>query len=186
MRTHFHRSSLRPLAATALCLALAACGGGGGSSSDTGGTDTTGTSETPVSPLVGVWQADASELFAANLAGLGSVAITCSGTLQLRFEASGAFDEGGDPVCTGPSMSGTGTLVTTGAYSSTDAQITFSSVTTSGGVTVVMDGGPSFTLPLSTLGNGTASYSVSGNVLSITFTDASVGTVTQRWTQVSG
>ena len=174
----------RALAALGLSLALTACGGG--SEDGTATTDPAGDGESTVSALVGVWQADAADLFAANLASLGSVPLSCSGTMQLRFEDTGAFESGGDPVCTGPSMSGTGTLVSTGRYSNTDAQVTFSGVSNSGGVTVVVEGGSTFTLPLIVMGEGTASYSLSGNALTITFTDASLGTVTQHWTKVSG
>lgn len=155
----------------ALTLSLAACGGGS-SDSDASSGGAGGAN------LVGLWQADANALLAANTANVGTPGVDCSGLMQLRFEAGDSFNVGGEVVCTSGAMSGNGTLVTTGNYRTSGDQLTLSNATTSGGITL---GGS--TLPISFVGNGSATYRISGNTLTLTFSGGSAGTITQQWTR---
>ncbi|MFC3682469.1 hypothetical protein ACFOPI_02620 [Hydrogenophaga luteola] len=145
---------------------LTACGGGGGDA-DEGSTG-----------LTGNWQAEANALLAANTANVGSTGVTCTGTMLLRFQSDGGLELSGDPVCSRGAVSGSGTIVTTARYSTSGNQLTISGAVTSGGVTI--GGG---TIPITFLGNGTATYSINGNTLSISFTNGSVGDVTQTWSR---
>lgn len=168
MTKHLRALPIAALLATAFT--LTACGGG----SSGGGEDGAGDG---ASPVVGIWRADAAALLAANTAALGGApGINCTGIMQLRFEGNGNYDVGGDPVCSSRGISAEGTIVTTGRYSVSGSQLTFSNSVTSGGVTL-----GTRTIPISFIGDGSATYSISGNTLTLTFSGGSAGTITQQW-----
>lgn len=142
-----------------------------------------GSGDGGVPAVLGVWQADAGALLDAN--GVETGELRCTGTMQLRFEADGSFEGGGDPVCVGPTLSGTGTIVAAGRYAVAGRALTFADVTSAGGVTLTTDeGAVAGTLPFQFIGAGTADHEVRGGTLTLTFAGPS-STITQVWTRAS-
>lgn len=175
-------------------LLIAGCSGSEGESSDASSTASTpGTTAprtaTPSSltdpasggDLVGGWTADASEILAANTVNVGGAgAVACTGPIVMTFSADGSFDRSGTITCAIADMSFTGTLSSVGRWESAGSTVIISETTTSG--TMLM-GGVEIPVPDS-FGDGTGEYSVVGDVLTMTFTIAPVGTVVQTYARV--
>lgn len=127
--------------------------------------------------IEGSWVADASDILAANTANVGGTGVDCSGPITMTFAADGTFDRSGTVSCSLGGMTASGTISTSGRYAVADDQITISGTTPGGRMTL---GGRSVPTPDS-FGDGAATYEVSGNTLTITFTESPVGTVTQTY-----
>jgi hypothetical protein len=138
---------------------------------------------TTTGALEGTWKADAGELVAANTANLGGTGpLVCRGPLRLTFRADGKFKHGGTATCTVGEQSVSATISTEGDYATSEDQILLSNTRSTG--TLDLPGGD---VPFPAgLGNGTGTYEVSGDVLTLTFTDPSVGEVTQTWQRAAG
>jgi hypothetical protein len=150
-------------------------------------TTTEGRADSPY-PIVGTWTADAGQILAANTANLGGTpGLGCEGEIVMTFTAEGTFTRTGEVVCGGqnPMVNATGSFSTSGEWyhdadtgqlvtdvSSTDGQILFPNMDE--------DDAATFSDPWSA---GAADYQVVDGVLEVTFTDASVGTVTQKYVQ---
>jgi len=133
------------------------------------------------SDIEGTWTIDAGELLAANTANLGAApAFLCTGPINMTF-AEGTYTRGGEMTCTADSITGGGTLQSTGNYTVDGSTITVSNSVSSGSLT--FDGA---TVPFSdSLGAGSYDYEVNGDSLKITFSDPSVGEVTTTYTRVA-
>jgi hypothetical protein len=103
--------------------------------------------------------------------------VTCSGPIRLEFGEDGSFAQRGEATCEGGGFANTVTLESTGRY------------TTEGGTMTITDLESTSTIEVNgttqPAGEGTefqlneAAYEVDGDTLTITFTNPSVGTVTQ-------
>ena len=161
-----------------------ACGGGDDSASSSTTTaagattesTTTTTAEDGGGALEGTWAIDAGEALAsatANLGGTGGG--TCSGQLTLTF-ADGTLRRGGSARC----GSGTVTVDATGTYTVDGDKLNVSM--TSSNTRAEVRG---MTVPVpDSWSSGVATYKVVDDTLTITFTQASVGTVTSKYTRV--
>lgn len=205
MAMHSLRRPTAAALAAVLALGLGALAGCGGSSGSDGtgsgsGSDTTVTSEgattaapsgdTTTAPdeatttaaeadgggdLVGTWTADAGDIFGANTANLGGTSIDCSGPVNLEFRDDGTFSQSSTATCSIQSISGTATIDSTGSWTTDGDQIVISGSTSDGTMEIMGQ-----TQPVEAgMSDGTATYEVDGDTLSITFTEATVGTVTQ-------
>lgn len=162
-----------------------AAGDGGGEADET---TTTAADETTTSEaedgggggdLVGTWTAQAGDILGANTANLGGVSFECTGPITLEFGEDGSFSQTGTSTCTVQGQSGTAEFNATGSYEASGGTITVTDVTNEGSMTMMgvsqpMEGG---------FGGGEAQYTVEGDTLSITFTEETVGTVTQVYTR---
>ncbi len=132
--------------------------------------------------IVGQWTADASGILGSNLSNLGGTpaGMSCTGPLTLDFAADGGFVASGEATCTLGGVSLTASITTTGQWSSEDdGSITISGASSEGGFDV-----PGVEIPpIELLSDGQFDYTISGDTLSLTFTDPTVGTVTQDWTR---
>lgn len=141
-------------------------------------TDVTTTTEASSGDLEGAWVADAAEILAANTANLGGTGgLGCTGPITMTFTAEGTYDRSGEVTCSVGGTTASGSVSTSGRYAIEGSRLTVSG-TTSGG-TMSM-GGTEIPTPDS-FGDGTADYEVSGDTLTITFSDPSVGTITQTY-----
>jgi hypothetical protein len=196
-----------PLALVAALL-LAGCGSGGdsgdasatasatasGSPSGTPSTDAASPSPavTPTddedtaaadgAALAGEWATTARAIFEANTANLGGAnGLRCSGPVRLTLAAGGDLTYDVRARCTLRGRSGTGRLHTTARWSATGDQIQIRGSRSEG--TITLDGG--VTVPMPTVfENGTATWAIAGDTLTIEFTDPSVGTVAHRFTRL--
>lgn len=169
-----------------VALTAAACGGddSAGSSSTTAGpgATTASTTTTTAEPsgeaaLEGTWAIDAGELLRAGTANVGGTGgSTCSGRVTLTF-ADGTLQRAGNITC----GAGTGTIDTTSKYKVDGDKLIVSDTSSRSSYAVR---GVSIPLP-DNWGNSVATYKVVDDVLTITFTQASVGTVTSKYTRVS-
>jgi len=117
----------------------------------------------------------------ANMANLPAGAMTplCDGPITMAF-ADGRFNRSGSVVCSAGLNSlveGTATIATTGTYSIEGDRLVVSDTANTG---VMELAGTNVPFPDS-WGNGSATYRIDGDVLEIIFSDASVGTVTQKY-----
>lgn len=158
-------------------------GGGDDEATTTAAEDTTTTEDGGEAggggDLVGTWTADANDILGANTANLGGVTFECTGPITLEFGDDGAFSQTGTSTCTVQGQSGTAEFNATGTYEASDGTITVTDVTNEGTMTMMgvaqpMEGG---------FGGGEAEYTLEGDTLSITFTEETVGTVTQVYTR---
>lgn len=182
------RSIVASLTTTVLLLGCGSSGdtGSGGSISTTPGGSSSGTDSTTSSTpqrgnLEGSWTADADTILGANTANLGgSGGVSCSGPIVMTFNEDGSFDRSGDMTCSVGGVSATGRIASTGQWSATDAAITISGAMSSG--TMNLRG---TAIPLAdAFGDGTAGYTINGDVLEVRFTGAGVGTILQEYTRV--
>ena len=128
--------------------------------------------------LEGSWVADAADILAANTANVGGAGgLSCSGPITMTFAADGTYDRSGSVSCSVAGTTASGTISTSGRYGLDGGQLVVTG-TTSGGRMAM--GGTEIPTPDS-FGDGTADYEVRGDTLAITFTDTSVGTVTQTY-----
>lgn len=166
-----------------IMLSVGACSSGGsesgaGTSPDPGGSPTaTGTPSPGPTPgsaeLVGTWTADASQILAANTANLGgSGAVSCRGPIDMTFNSDGTYSRRGSVDCSVRGRSMRGAVSTAGQYTVAGNVLTISRTRLEGD-------GP---VP-DAWGDGTAQFAITGPTLSITFSNPSVGTVTQQYTR---
>ena len=149
------------------------------STSSTSSPSTTGTTSSTTATaggdVVGSWRASASDILGANTANVGGAGgLTCNGPITMTFEDNGSFHRHGRVTCSIQGTSKSGAISTTGNYTTSGDQITFSGVRASSASPVP-----------DSFGDATAQYSVSGTTLTIVFTNASVGEVTQVYSRVS-
>jgi hypothetical protein len=190
------RTAFVTAGAVAALLLLGACGsdtdseGGASESSTTEATAST-TSSTAESTtttraatdegadLVGTWTVSAGDILAANTANLGGTgAMTCDGTITMTFAENGTLSRAGNVACGMGPIQGDGTISTTAEYAVTaPGELTISSTVTLG---VLQLGGQEIPFP-DGFGDGSATYSVAGGTLTLTFAEGSVGQVTQTY-----
>ena len=137
------------------------------------------TTTAPGGDLVGTWIAGAQDIINANTANLGGVAaMECSGALLLTFGDDSGFTNTGDISCNVGGVAAVGSVTSTGKWAVTEpGLVAISETVTTGGVEM---GGVSLPAPTG-VGDGVFEYSVDGDTLQLSFTDPSVGTVTQSW-----
>lgn len=128
--------------------------------------------------LDGSWVADAGDIMGVNTANLGGVTFECSGPITLTFDG-GSFTQAGESTCTVAGQTATATFNSSGDYSVSGSTLTTTNAVNEGtmviaGMTQPFEGGVS---------NGSAEYAIDGDQLSITFTNETVGTVTQVFTR---
>jgi len=189
---------LRRIVALLACTAvLGACGGGDsdagdgpedGSGAPTSVTKARSTTTRAARPgsgggdLEGTWTADAADVLSANLANLGGVpgGLTCSGPVTLTFTEE-TVTWSGEVTCRmgDAGIEATGSLRSEGSYRVEGAEIVVSGSRTSGGLSLA---GRSIPVPAG-ISDGTVRYRIDGDTLSLSYADASVGTVTQRYTR---
>jgi hypothetical protein len=131
--------------------------------------------------LVGSWTVDASETLANNLANLGGVpaGLTCGGPINITFFADGLVTRTGEVVCSVEGLSGTGSITSTAAYIADGSTLVFTQAENEFIISVA-----GTDIPITDAWrDGGSTYAVDGDVLSITFTDPAVGTVTTRYTR---
>jgi hypothetical protein len=132
------------------------------------------------SGLVGAWTADAHDLLHANTANVGLPAgVDCTGPVTLRFGPRGGFTETGTAQCTAHGRTGTATYDALGVYRTEGNDLVISGVVSRSrlivlGVTVRLGSG---------LAEGRATYAISGNTLTVTYTGTRVGTVVHTYTR---
>ncbi len=190
---HGSRRILLIVSFVTTALFVAACSGGGGDDSTASSSDSTDTESTeestttaeettttaPGGDLVGTWTAGAQDIVNANTANLGGVAgMECSGALLLTFGEDSGFTNTGDISCSVGGVAAVGSVTSSGKWAVTEpGLVAISETVTTGGVEM---GGVSLPAPTG-VGDGVFEYSVDGDTLRLTFTDPSVGTVTQTW-----
>ncbi|GAA6142538.1 hypothetical protein [Hydrogenophaga sp. 5NK40-0174] len=159
----------RWLAALVLGASVAACGGG--SSDDSSEEEGSGTG------LVGNWTTDIARIMADNPSTFSGVRGSCSGPVNLVFKADGTFNQDLNGTCRFPEgITGTITLRSSGNYAATSEKITITNARNEGAITA---GGVS--TPISIIENGTANYTIEGNVL--TLRPNVSGATVQRYTR---
>jgi len=180
MRTY--RTILAAMAA-GVALAVSACSGGDDTSAPTttaaAGASTASTTTTAAagdaSELEGTWVIDAGAALASATANVGGTGgSNCTGQLSLTFN-DGVVKRGGNIVC----GSGTGTIDATSNYEVDGDKLKVTGTSSNSKMTVR---GASVPMP-DGWGNSVATYKVVGDTLTITFTQASVGTVTSKYTR---
>jgi hypothetical protein len=129
--------------------------------------------------LTGTWTADAGDILGVNTANLGGTAVECTGPVTLEFREDGTFSQQSEATCTLAGQSGTATIASSGAYEASGGTLTVRDAESSGTFSIL---GQTQEVPAG-LSDGEASYEVDGDTLSITFTEATVGTVTQTYTR---
>jgi hypothetical protein len=140
--------------------------------------ETTTTESAGGGDLVGTWVADAGDLLAANTANLGGVpGMDCSGPITLEFAPDGGFAQRGDASCSIGGMTASLNIETTGRYQTSGGTLTVTESSTTGTMEV---GGASQPADVG-FGEGEGTYEVRGDTLTVTFSDPSVGTVTQTY-----
>lgn len=165
-------------------LTLSGCGGddSAGSSTttaaagdSTASTTTTTAAETGEAALEGTWVADAGAVLASATANVGGTGgSTCSGQISQTFD-QGTWKRAGNVSC----GQGTGTIDGTGTYKVDGDKLNVTSTSSNSRLTV-----RGVTVPIPDgFGNATATYKVVDDTLTITFTQESVGTVTQKYTR---
>jgi RNA polymerase sigma factor (sigma-70 family) len=143
-------------------------GRGGGEDTDTAPASTT-TTAVPGDALVGSWTADAGDILGANTTNVGGPGgLTCSGPITMTFTEGGTFERSGSVTCSVAGTSQSGAVASAGRYQVEGDTLTVSGFASSGSTP-------------DAFGNGSATYDLSGDTLSITFTDTSVGTVSQTY-----
>ena len=165
-------------------LTLSACGGDDSASSSsttaaagatTASTTSTTAAETGAADLEGTWVADAGAVLASSTANVGGTGgSTCSGQVSQTFD-QGTWKRAGNINC----GQGTGTIDGTGTYRVDGDKLIVTSTSSNSRLTIR---GVSVPIP-DGFGNATATYKVADDTLTITFTQESVGTVTQKYTR---
>lgn len=134
--------------------------------------------ETGGGDLVGTWAIDASDLFAANTANVGDTSgISCSGPIRLEFGDDGSFAQRGEATCEANGFVSTLMLETTGRYATDGGTLTLSDLESTS--TMEVDGRSQPAGEGTGLEDGEAAYEVEGDTLTITYTNPSVGTISQ-------
>ncbi len=144
-------------------------GTGSPASSDSGGT---------AASIQGKWRGDADELLDANTANLGSTEeIECIGPIFLTFEPNGDFTQDGTATCSVGGRSVNATIETAGKYRTDGNQLIITEAENDGRI-IIPTGDVAFPGSWS---EGTATYEISGDTLTIHFTGETVGAVTQKY-----
>ena len=167
-------------------LTLSACGGDDSASSSsttaaagatTASTTTTTAAEDGAAALEGAWVADAADILAAVTANVGGTGgATCSGQIKMTF-ASGTLQRAGQITC----GEGTGTVSATSKYRTDGDKLIVTDSSSTSRLTI-----RGVSVPFADAwGNSVATYKVVDDTLTITFTQASVGTITQKYTRAS-
>lgn len=151
----------------------------GETTTTTGAETTTTVADDGGGDLVGTWSADAQSILGANTANLGGTSLSCDGTITLEFTDGGTFAQSGQATCAIATQSATATIESAGDYEAADGTITISNAT---GSTTMEILGRTQDLGAG-IPDGSAEYAIDGDTLSLTFTVASVGTVTQTYTR---
>jgi hypothetical protein len=185
--------------ATGIALLLAGCGGSSGddttttaSEGDSGTASTVDepstteppatTAAAPEADLEGRWIGDAGELFAANISNLGDPeGMTCTGEIWMTFAGDGRFERGGEASCGVGSAVAVANISSTGSYRVTGDRLEVIDVVSTGTMNV---GGVEMPFP-DAWDTGDATVNVSGDTLTVTFDDDTVGTVTQTYTRAT-
>ena len=153
------------------------------SESDAGSEASTTTSTTliPVrNTLAGEWRAKAQDILASNLANLGGLPMACNGEIVMNLNADGSFTRGGSMMCAIDSVKTSGQVVnSSGKWEATDDTLTVTVTKSDGYAESIGPDGTTTRIPLPDSGYSSAAYEVTATTLTITFTDPSVGTVTQ-------
>jgi hypothetical protein len=164
--------------------ALGGDGDGEDDGSDDGGDDTTTTSEAAEGggDIVGTWTADAAAILGANTANLGGAGgLDCTGPVTLDFKANGTFSHTATATCSAAGgMSATATIDSSGSYEVTGDQLQVVAAVNNGSMEVA---GTVQEVPIGLTEGQAVDFAVDGDTLTFTFTDASVGTVTQTYTR---
>lgn len=197
-------------ASLVLILLLSSCGSSGDSSSDAEVVAVPGASETtdaggessssePTEPenstttttlipagntLAGEWRAKAEDILAANLANLGGLPMACTGDVVMYLNADGSFGREGSMACSIDEVEVLGQVVnSSGKWEATSDTITVTITKNDGYAESLGPSGKSMRMPLPDSGFSSADYEVTATILTITFTEPSVGTVTQVYTR---
>lgn len=197
-------------ASLVLILLLSACGSSGDGSSDTEAvatpgvletTDAGGESSTPVptessgttttttlvpvrNTLAGVWRAKAQDILAANLANLGGMPMVCDGEIVMNLDADGSFSRGGSMECIIDGVMTSGQVLnSSGTWDATASTLSVTVTKSDGYAESTGPDGRVSRVALPDRGYSEADYMVNATTLTITFTDPSVGTVTQVYTR---
>lgn len=154
------------------------------SSGSDAGSETSTTTSTTLIPvrntLAGEWRAKAQDILASNLANLGGLPIACDGEIVMNLSADGSFTRGGSMMCAINSVKTSGQVVnSSGRWEATDDTLTVTVTKSDGYAESIGPDGTMTRIPLPDSGYSSAVYEVTATTLTITFTDPSVGTVTQ-------
>lgn len=132
------------------------------------------------SALAGEWETTADKIFSANTANLPSSGITCTGPVRLTLAVSGDLTYTVRARCRLMGRSGTGRLTSTATWAAVGDQLRITNATSEG--TITLEGGVSVPMP-TIFTNGTATYTISGDRLRISFSQDAVGAVTHEFTR---
>lgn len=156
------------------------------SSSDAQSTTTTTTTTlVPVrNTLAGEWRAKAADILSANLANLGGMPMACIGDIVMNLNDDGTFTRGGSMACSIDGVKIFGQLVnSSGTWDATSDTLTVTVTNSDGYAESIGPDGKAMRVPLPDGGWSSVDYEVTATTLTITFTEPSVGTVTQVYTR---
>ena len=154
--------------------------------STSGSATTTTTTLVPArNTLAGVWTAPAEDILSANLANLGGMpGMTCTGDIVMNLNSDGTFTRGGSMACTIDDVPFLGQVMNSSGTWDADADTLTVTVTQNDGYAEsIGPDGKMTRVALPDGGYSSASYRVTATTLTITFTEPSVGTVTQVYTR---
>ncbi len=144
----------------------------------TSGAEETTTTNGPSSPLEGTWSAPLQTL----LAGGGAVGnLSCDGSVRMTFHAGHNTITGGGS-CQMSGRTAEASYDSTSEYRTEGDQLIVTNVADNSRIT--LDGTP-IGGGVGPFGNGTVTYAVSGNVLTITSVDPDLGALSQTFTRES-
>lgn len=148
-------------------------------------TTTTSTTLVPArTTLAGVWRAPAEDILSANLANLGGLPMNCVGEIVMNLDADGSFSRGGTMACSIDGMQMSGQVMnSSGTWDATSSTLTVTVTESDGYAEATGPDGRVTRVPLPDSGFSSVAYTVNATTLTITFTDPSVGTVTQVYTR---
>ena len=146
---------------------------------------TTTTTLVPVrNTLAGVWRAPAEEILAANLANLGGLPMDCAGEIVMNLNDDGSFSRGGAMTCSIDDVQVSGQVLnSSGTWDATASTLSVRVTKSDGYAEATGPDGRVTRVPLPDSGYSAVDYTVNATTLRITFTDPSVGTVTQVYTR---
>lgn len=144
-------------------------------------TTTSTTTTAAASSLEGQWTANIQDLLTGTSSPASQGGLTCSGAQTVTFR-NDRVTIGGDGNCQMGPMTGSVRYYSHGDYRTDHDQLIVSNFQDE---TTFQMGGVPFNGGVGGLGNGTVTYSISGNVLTITSNTPEVGTVHQTYTRVN-
>jgi|GEM_PF-6317965 len=151
---------------------------------ESSGTTTTTTLVPVRNTLAGVWRAKAQDILAANLANLGGMPMVCDGEIVMNLNADGSFSRAGSMECIIDGAMTNGQVVnSSGTWDATANTISVTVTKSDGYAEVIGFDGRVTRVALPDRGYSEADYTVNATTLTITFTDPSVGTVSQVYTR---